>query len=108
MYHNIFLASIGYCAQLFKTWKYSYETDNSDTGDISLGDFGLGKIIGPGETFTEPFGTFSYVALEVLQEKPYNFKVDLFAIGIITYLLVSGFLPFDHEITEKETARQTI
>ena len=83
-------------------------TDDTDNADIRLVDFGLGKIIGPGETCTEPFGTFSYVAPEVLQEKPYNFKVDLFAIGIITYLLVAGFLPFDHETSEKEIARQTV
>ena len=83
-------------------------TDDTDKADIRLVDFGLGKIIGPGETCTEPFGTFSYVAPEVLQEKPYNFKVDLFAIGIITYLLVAGFLPFDHETSEKEIARQTV
>ena len=83
-------------------------TDDTDNADIRLVDFGLGKIIGPGETCSEPFGTFSYVAPEVLQEKPYNFKVDLFAIGIITYLLVAGFLPFDHETSEKEIARQTV
>ena len=83
-------------------------TDDSDSADIRLVDFGLGKIIGPGETCTEPFGTFSYVAPEVLKEKPYDFKVDLFSIGIITYLLVAGFLPFDHETSEKEIARQTV
>ena len=83
-------------------------TNETDTADIRLVDFGLGKIIGPGETCTESFGTFSYVAPEVLKEKPYNFKVDLFAIGIITYLLVTGFLPFDHETSEREIARQTL
>jgi len=83
-------------------------TDNSSTADIRLVDFGLGKIIGPGELCNDPFGTFSYVAPEVLQEKPYSFKVDLFAIGIIAYLLVAGFLPFDHETSEKEIARQTV
>ena len=83
-------------------------TDNSSNADIRLVDFGLGKIIGPGELCNDPFGTFSYVAPEVLQEKPYSFKVDLFAIGIIAYLLVAGFLPFDHETSEKEIARQTV
>ena len=83
-------------------------TNETDTADIRLVDFGLGKIISPGETCTESFGTFSYVAPEVLKEKPYNFKVDLFAIGIITYLLVTGFLPFDHETSEREIARQTL
>ena len=83
-------------------------TDDTDTADIRLVDFGLRKIMGPEETWTEPFGTFSYVAPEILQEKPYKFKVDLFAIGIITYLLLTSFLPFVHENSEKEIARQTI
>ena len=83
-------------------------TDNTENADIRLVDFGLGKILGPGEKCDEPFGTFSYVAPEVLQEKPYDHKVDLFAIGVITYLLVAGFLPFDDENSEKEIARQTV
>ena len=83
-------------------------TDDSNTADIRLVDFGLGKIIGPGVMCNEPFGTFSYVAPEVLQEKPYSFKVDLFAIGIISYLLVAGFLPFDHETSEREIAKRTV
>ena len=83
-------------------------TDESDEADIRLLDFGLGKIIGPNEFCTEPFGTFSYAAPEVLLEKPYNFKADLWTIGIITYLLVAGFLPFDDENSEKEIARQTV
>ena len=82
--------------------------DQTDNADIRLVDFGLGKMLGPGEKCDEPFGTFSYVAPEVLQAKPYDFKVDLFAIGIITYLLVAGFLPFDDEDSEKEIARQTV
>jgi len=83
-------------------------TNDKDDADIKLLDFGLGKIIGPNEFCTEPFGTFSYAAPEVLLEKPYNFKADLWTIGIITYLLVAGFLPFDDENSEKEIARQTV
>ena len=82
--------------------------DQTDNADIRLIDFGLGKMLGPGEKCDDPFGTFSYVAPEVLEEKPYDFKVDLFAIGIITYLLVAGFLPFDDEKSESEIARQTV
>jgi len=32
-------------------------TDNSDLADIKISDFGLSKIIGPGETCLETFGT---------------------------------------------------
>ena len=45
---------------------------------------------------------------EVLQEKPYDQKSDLWSVGIITYLLLCGCLPFDDEHDEKEIARQTI
>ena len=83
-------------------------TDHSDDADIRLLDFGLGKIIGPNETCKDPFGTLSYVAPEILLEEPYNSKVDLWAIGIIAYLLLAGFLPFDSDVSEKEIARQTV
>lgn len=32
-------------------------TDNTETADLRILDFGLSKIIGPGETCSEPFGT---------------------------------------------------
>jgi calcium/calmodulin-dependent protein kinase I len=83
-------------------------TDNSETADVRLLDFGLSKIIGPGETCTEPYGTLSYVGPEVLLEKPYDKSVDLWTIGIIAYLLMCGCLPFDDENSEREIARQTI
>jgi hypothetical protein len=31
--------------------------------------------------------------------------VDSWGIGIITYLILAGFLPFDHETDESEIAR---
>jgi tRNA A-37 threonylcarbamoyl transferase component Bud32/Ca2+-binding EF-hand superfamily protein len=83
-------------------------TDESDNADIRLLDFGLSKIIGPNEKCTEPFGTLSFVAPEVLKGKPYDKSVDLWSIGIIAYLLMCGFLPFDDEHSEREIARQTI
>jgi tRNA A-37 threonylcarbamoyl transferase component Bud32 len=83
-------------------------TDESDEADIRLLDFGLSKIIGPNENCKEPYGTLSYVAPEVLLEKPYTKSVDLWSIGITTYLLLAGVLPFDHESSEREIARQTI
>jgi len=83
-------------------------TDTSEEADIRLLDFGLSKIIGPNETCNEPYGTLSYVAPEILLEKPYTKAVDVWSIGIITYLLLCGCLPFDDEKSEREIARQTI
>ncbi len=83
-------------------------TDNSDEADIRLLDFGLSKIIGPNETCREPYGTLSYVAPEVLLDIPYNQKVDIWSIGVISYLLLCGCLPFDDRYSEREIARKTI
>ena len=83
-------------------------TDISDTADIRLLDFGLSKIVGNEEKCTEPYGTLSFVAPEVLQGKPYDKSVDLWSIGIITFLLLCGYLPFDDKHSEREIARQTI
>lgn len=82
-------------------------TSSGDDADPKLVDFGLSKIIGPGETCSDPFGTLSYVAPEVLLQKPYDKGVDLWSLGIIIYLLLSGTLPFDDD-DDREIARQTI
>ena len=81
--------------------------NDSDKPEIKLIDFGLGKILAPNEMCYEAFGTLSYVAPEVLEEKEYNKCVDLWAMGVITYLLLTGFLPFDGE-SQREIVRQTI
>ena len=47
-------------------------TDDTENAYIRLLDFGLSKIINPTEKCTEPYGTLSYVAPEVLTEKPYD------------------------------------
>lgn len=83
-------------------------TDNTDKADIRLLDFGLSKIIGPHEKMREPFGTLSYVAPEVLEERPYDKSADMWSMGVITYLLLCGYLPFDDPISEREIARKTI
>lgn len=79
----------------------------ADDTDLKIVDFGLSKIIGPNESSLDPFGTLSYVAPEVLLQKPYGKEVDLWSLGIIIYLLLSRVLPFDDE-EDKEIARQTI
>jgi calcium/calmodulin-dependent protein kinase I len=48
------------------------------------------------------------VAPEILLEKPYSKAVDLWSIGIIAYLLLTGCLPFDDENSQREIARKTI
>ena len=83
-------------------------TDESKDADIRLLDFGLSKIIGYNQKCTEPYGTLCFVAPEVLRGKPYDKSVDIWSIGIITFLLLCGYLPFYDKNNNKEIRRQTI
>ena len=83
-------------------------TDDTDDADIRIVDFGLSKIIGPEEKCTEPYGTLTYVAPEVLLEYPYTKAVDLWSVGVMTYLMLTSRLPFDDPNSEYEIARKVV
>jgi calcium/calmodulin-dependent protein kinase I len=62
--------------------------------DIMISDFGLSKIIGEDKMMATACGTPYYVAPEVLQASGYDKEVDLWSLGVISYLLLCGFPPF--------------
>ena len=82
-------------------------TDMSDDADIRISDFCICKRLEPNETTKEIVGTLGYMAPEVLMGKEYNFSADVWGIGVITYLLLTGYLPFDEE-EDKEVIRKTL
>ena len=84
-------------------------SNNSSNYNIKLIDFGLGIILGPNEKSEQPFGTVSYVSPEVLCGEKYDKSVDIWCIGILTYFMLAGKLPYDDpDDNENEIARQTI
>ena len=70
-------------------------TEANDKGHIKIMDFGLSKILGKKEKTSDGFGTLTFVSPEVLIRKPYNKEIDIWSIGVILYLMLSGDLPFD-------------
>jgi len=62
--------------------------------EIAIADFGLSKIVGQQMMMQTACGTPSYVAPEVLNASGYGKEVDMWSIGVITYILLCGFPPF--------------
>lgn len=71
---------------------YSPEAESK----IMIGDFGLSKMEESGVMATA-CGTPGYVAPEVLAQKPYGKAVDVWSIGVISYILLCGYPPFYDE-----------
>lgn len=66
---------------------------NADQTEIKATDFGLSVFFKPKERFSELVGSPYYVAPEVLK-KNYSFEADLWSLGVILYILLSGLPPF--------------
>jgi calcium/calmodulin-dependent protein kinase I len=61
---------------------------------IYVADFGLSRVFHDREQLNTYCGSPEYVAPEVLACVPYEKAVDLWSVGVITYILLTGFLPF--------------
>lgn len=59
---------------------------------LKLADFGLAMEVK--EPIFTVCGTPTYVAPEILSEIGYGLEVDMWAVGVITYILLCGFPPF--------------
>jgi len=63
-----------------------------------LCDFGFASILEYRSTLC---GTFEYMAPEMIQKKPYDYKIDIWALGILLFELIQGFAPFKGESGEE-------
>ncbi|XP_052278022.1 death-associated protein kinase 1-like isoform X2 [Dreissena polymorpha] len=61
---------------------------------VKLIDFGLSRKIGPKEEHRAMMGTAEFVAPEVVSFEPLSLASDMWSIGVITYILLSGASPF--------------
>lgn len=63
---------------------------------VKLCDFGLADFYDKHEnsTMTARIGTPGYVAPEVVKKEPYGPPVDMWACGVVLYVMLSGRMPF--------------
>ncbi|XP_069312403.1 myosin light chain kinase 3 isoform X2 [Eulemur rufifrons] len=75
----------------------------SQTGHhVKIIDFGLARRYKPREKLKVNFGTPEFLAPEVVNYEFVSFPTDMWSVGVITYMLLSGLSPFLGE-TDAET-----
>uniref|UniRef100_A0A672KXG8 Calcium/calmodulin-dependent protein kinase type IV n=1 Tax=Sinocyclocheilus grahami TaxID=75366 RepID=A0A672KXG8_SINGR len=70
-----------------------YATSAPDA-PLKIADFGLSKIVDDQVTMKTVCGTPGYCAPEILRGCAYGPEVDMWSVGVITYILLCGFEPF--------------
>jgi calcium-dependent protein kinase len=78
--------------------------DSKNDNTIKVIDFGTSAQFDPTKKMKQTFGTAYYIAPEVLTSE-YNEKCDVWSIGVILYILLSGRPPFDGK-DDKEIVRK--
>jgi serine/threonine protein kinase len=115
---NIFKQILAACAYMHECGivHRDLKPDNflvNSEGVIKVCDFSIATDIGPDNSIFSPFcvsGTPGYAAPEILSGELYSFSADLFSAGVMLFILLGGFPPFDispetkiyppHEFTE--------
>ncbi|XP_028851423.1 death-associated protein kinase 2 [Denticeps clupeoides] len=75
--------------------------------DIKIIDFGMAHHFIQGEEYKSMGGTPQYIAPEVINYEPLGTATDMWSIGVITYILLSGLSPFQGN-TDEETLRNIV
>jgi calcium/calmodulin-dependent protein kinase I len=75
--------------------------DDRPDAPIKIADFGFSKQPGKEESLRSLCGSPNYLAPEIILNKPYGQAVDMWSLGVVTYILLAGYMPFEHENREE-------
>jgi serine/threonine protein kinase len=74
---------------------------DDDAHVVKIGDYGLSKLFSSRRSgHTETIGTVHYMAPEIGKGE-YGKEIDIYALGIILYELITGDVPFDGESSQE-------
>ncbi|MCE8163202.1 MAG: protein kinase [Candidatus Moeniiplasma glomeromycotorum] len=79
---------------------------NHDKYDCRITDLGLSRPINEEIKEGEIYGLIPYMAPEVLRNKPYTQKSDIYSLGMIMYEIITGLPPFVEQTYDTNLALQ--
>ncbi|CAM9615846.1 unnamed protein product, partial [Phaeothamnion confervicola] len=104
------LAAIAYCHNVgvvhrdIKPENVLLASQDNDH-DIKLADFGLAQAVSSSAVLLMQCGTPSYVAPEILKAQPYGKAVDVWSVGVVSFILLCGYPPFYASQTDQLYAK---
>lgn len=64
-------------------------------GKVKICDFGVSKLVKPGDIMMEQCGTPAYIAPEIFEGQGYQGYVsDIWSAGVVLYAMLYGTVPF--------------
>jgi serine/threonine protein kinase len=74
--------------------------------DVKLCDFGFARQLNhQEEQASDSCGTPGYAAPEILDGRSYGLEVDVFSLGVVTYIMLCGYPPFPMKLAQLRTHR---
>mmetsp|Transcript_62561 Transcript_62561/g.97353 ORF Transcript_62561/g.97353 Transcript_62561/m.97353 type:complete len:719 (-) Transcript_62561:28-2184(-) len=82
-------------------------------GVLKISDFGLAKVLKDNELMHKACGTWAYCAPEVLRIKTegagnYDVRCDMFSVGVLLFIILAGYHPFDVDGRNTEQRMQDL
>lgn len=114
------IAALSYCKKEGVVHRDIKPANVLITGDITedplikLIDFGLCAIVDLKVQSTDEIhlndwvGTLTYASPEILLQEEYNFKTDMWSLGVLTYEILAGKKPFKYEKNKRYARKRFI
>jgi NIMA (never in mitosis gene a)-related kinase len=68
----------------------------TNKGMIKLGDFGIARVLSNTKSRAKTIvGTPYYLSPEIIESQPYNFKSDIWSLGVLLYEMCALAPPFN-------------
>lgn len=63
---------------------------NPEKADVKLADFGFARILQNEDIAKSQLGTPLFMAPEIFNKAPYDFKIDVWSLGVVVYEILTG------------------